>query len=154
VTVRGGDGIGATAITVGAFIALCALSVVLAVIGAFASTSVWGAVIAVVGNLALGIGGAWAMRSRAVPVLTGGVWVLTALALSSTGPGHDTVIADKIPGVPRYGVAFLVSGVVAVAVAVGLVTSRRWARWTAARPLHPAAGTADEDERDPARPGG
>lgn len=146
-----------------ALLALCALSFVLAVIGSFFSPSLLGVLIAVAGNLAVGVGGAWALESRYVPAVTGLVWTAVVLRLGGTGPGGDVVVQGS-----GDGVAFLVSGVLAVAVAVGVVTSRRWAAWTAAgaplprpwRPRPPGPVTSSEaetrrrPERDHARRGG
>lgn len=152
--------VGATLANTGAVAALALLSGVLAVVGAFYSVRPIGIAIAVVGNLAVALGGAWAARNRFVPAATGSVWVLIVLVLAGSGPGHDTVVPDSVPGRGHVGLYFLVSGVIAVAVAVGLATSRRWGEWTAPRPrpegagaaLHPDGGAADDSERDAARP--
>jgi hypothetical protein len=151
----------AVAANVGSVLALALLSAVLAVIGTFYSVTWLGPVIAIVGNLAVGLGGAWATRNKYVPAVTGAAWVVVVLVFSSTGPGHDTVIPQSLPGKGQIGLIFLVAGVLTVAVCAGVATSRRWAVWMASqeagggrltrRQLHPQAGPADDSERDPAR---
>jgi hypothetical protein len=121
---------GDRALVVPATISLCALSAVLAVIGAFLSPSLphvigipvpLGALVAIAGNVAVGLGGGLLVRSRFVPAATGFVWLAIALVLGSDGPGKDTVVA----GTSR-GFGFLISGVAAAAVSVGLLTSPRF----------------------------
>lgn len=132
------------ALTVAGILALCAVSAVLAVIGSFLSPSLVSALVAFVGNLAVGVLGAWGMNNRFVPAATGAVWIVIVLILGSKGPGGDLVVQQN-----STGIAFLVIGVLAIALAVGLVTGRRWAAWSAAgaplRALNPRRGTPERD---------
>jgi hypothetical protein len=164
---RGGQFLLASAI-----LSLCVLSAVVAVIGAFISPALphvlgvpvpVGALVAFAGNLAIGLGGGWAIGSRYAPAATGVVWLLIALVLGSDGPGKDIVVT----GTAR-GFGFLFAGALAAALAVAVLTSPRFdperRRAAAARStvgargpgLHLPPGPADYlDRGDPdARRGG
>jgi Family of unknown function (DUF6113) len=123
------DGSGDRALQIVAVTAVCLLSAVLGVVGAFLSPSVphvlgipipVGVLIAVVGNIAVGLLGARGTGSRAAPVLSALIWVLIALFLGSSRPEGDLVVTGS-----WQGVAFLLLGTAAAALAIGIPPRRR-----------------------------
>jgi hypothetical protein len=132
-------------LTVAAVAALTLASAVLAVIGAFYSLYKphivhvpvpVGVLIAVVGNLAIGLLGAFALRTRSVPAITGFVWLVVAFVLSSRRPEGDLIVTGS-----GLGVAFLFLGAIAasVAIAIGPGSPRRRSSI-----LHPRSPRADD----------
>ena len=78
------------------------------------------AVLALVGNVAVGLVGARVLGRPLGAAVPGLLWLVTALALGSRGPGGDTVV----PGGWR-GVAFLVAGAAGAVGVVGVTSAAK-----------------------------
>jgi hypothetical protein len=81
-------------------------------------------VVAVLGNVVVVEGAHRLSGSRVVAVLPAVTWLGVALAASSRRPEGDLVIPGGNSDIGQLGLAFLLSGVVAAAVAVGRTLAR------------------------------